>query len=277
MRRTVRWLPVAAALVMAVPAPVHAQFGGLLKKAKQAAEQQNQNPDARPSSAFGPEFTEQTMTAVLNGLAAEEQVLVQRNTLAKQRDDLLDQRGKLVDAHSAEQTAYEQALDKHRECVQQALEQSDEARHAKINAYAQTMAADPTKLARGDTAGAARATLAPIATQAGVSMDFKADTAQALRQCGPPPARAGWMVTADADRTRADSLAAQMRTLENEADAQALQVSGLPATQFAQLRERMVNWYRGGRDKNSVQQFSSAELKLFHEHQAQIEKLDLVL
>ncbi|HEY5264250.1 MAG TPA: hypothetical protein VIJ37_04600, partial [Steroidobacteraceae bacterium] len=76
---------------------------------------------------------------------------------------------------------------------------------------------------------------------------------------------------------RADTLSGQIRALEDRANAAATQASGLPVTQFSQCRERIVNWFRGGRDKNSVQQFSNAELKLFHEHQAQIEKLERVL
>src|SRR5438034_5407155 len=75
-------LPQAAALFVALTtlasAPAHAQFGGLMKKAKQAAEanvekkvDKKVNNNVKPSSAFGEELTESSYASVARGLNAE--------------------------------------------------------------------------------------------------------------------------------------------------------------------------------------------------------------
>ena len=296
MSRILGRLAIGACLVaLATPAPARAQLGGLIKKAKKSVEQHQQDPNARPSSAFGPELTEQTITGVLRGLAAQNRLLDQRDSLARQRDALLTARGALVENHDAEIDAYQTGTEKNRDCRAGVLERESEAMQAKMAIASQQLMSDPAKLAKfqkdmmavqtkaaqlmqkGDTTGAVELQIAFARQIAGVAGTPKADSAKADQECGPAPTKPGWMVQGDADAARADTLAARMRDLETQANDAAIRESGLPAAQFAQARERIVNWFRGGRDNNHLQQFGKAELNLFHEHQAQIEKLERVL
>ena len=294
MRQRIRRICMAAvAAMIVVPAPAHAQLGGLLKKAKKAVETQaSQNPNARPSSAFGPELTEASMTAVLKGLNAQTPIFARINALNEQRDSVSNAEAKARDGHGAEQQAYDAATDTRRECVSQALSRIDDTREAKVQGYAQSIIGDPAKLsalqkamiaaqaqsaqlmAKGDTAGAARVQVEAMSKQMGIAADPKADTVQAERGCGKPPAKPGWMLAADADAARVEAYDRQTRDLEHQVQAEGARVAGMSPAQFALAHERILNWYHGGRDNNSVQQFGAEELKVLHAHEAEIEKLE---
>ncbi len=57
--RTIRLFALTAFFSLIAYAPANAQFGGLIKKAKEKVQQQAEPSKAgRPSEAFGPELTE---------------------------------------------------------------------------------------------------------------------------------------------------------------------------------------------------------------------------
>lgn len=294
MRKGILRICMAAVTAVTVaPAPAHAQLGGLLKKAKKAVEKQTaQNPNARPSSAFGPELTEATMTAVLKGLNAQTPIFARINRVSQQRDSARNASSNLRDGHDDEARAYDAAVDKRRECVSQALSRIDEATQAKVETYAQSLMGDPAKLAafqktvmaaqtlsaqrmaKGDTVGAMRVQVDSMRKAMGINTDPKADTVQAERSCGNPPAKPGWLTAADAEDARADADDRQIRDLEQQVGAEGARVAGMSPAAFALAHERILNWYHGGRDNNSVQQFGAEELKVLHAHEAEIEKLE---
>lgn len=291
-----RMAVVALTIALAAPVPANAQIGGLIKKAAgKVVDQHQDNPNARPSSAFGPELTEQTTTGVLKGLEAEQRILDQRDLVAQKRDALQDASNTLTAPHDAERQAFTSATGRWNECRNGVFDRLDQQQQARVAEQQKQLLSDPAKLAqfqkqimamqeksmqllqKGDTAGAMKLSQDFALSQSGLKIDPKADTAQAIKECGAIPVKPDWMVKAELDDAKADTLSTQVRNLEDKAQAAGVSASGLSAEQFAQARERLVNWYRGGKDNNSVQRFGKAELQLIHEHQAEIEKLERVL
>jgi hypothetical protein len=289
------FLPTSLALaltVLAAPAPASAQLGKLIKKAAKAVDKSQDNPNALPPSAFGPELTEQTLVAVLNGLDAQERMLAQRNTVADQRDALATQRQKTLMGHDEEQSAFRQATDHWNQCRDGVLQQIDNKIQAGMAAYQQKLVSDPGKLAqwqqqmmtmqahvmqmlqKGDTAGAAQYARTTQRKLAGVGGDARADTAQATRTCGNAPPKPAWLAQADADQARVDSLDERVRDLETRANAIGASTAGMSQLQFANGCERIMYWYDGVSGGTVRQRFNDAEVALFNKYKVRIATLE---
>ena len=288
-------LGLSAALLL--PAPAHAQFGGLVKKAKKAVSGDpapaSSGGNGRASNTFGAELTPETFAAVMKGLNAELEPREQRDALARQRDDLVTARSKLLDAHAAELDAYQKAVEKNTECRDAAFDRIDKEHEAAMQRKQQEIMSTPggaqklqedamalsqqaaALMQKGDTAGVQRLQLA--FAQKTLGLDPKADTAAVVRQCGPLPARAAWQVQADADFARADTLDKRISALEGQMNTRGLQASGMSSTQYNLARERIVNWYYGGPSHTSVQQFGKAELEMLNAHAEDIKRVARVL
>jgi hypothetical protein len=286
MLRTARCIAtLAVALAVAAPAPGYAQIGGLVKKAKSAVQRQRDAPS-------GPQLTAQAVEGVLKGLEAQMPILDQRDAVSKQRDAALQDRSKLFDAHPDGSEAYSEAESKNEVCMDSVFTQINDARGAKLAAMGQQLAGDPAKLAafekdimamqqkamqmmqQGDTAGATRVQLEYRYRLTGA--DPKADTTEAVKACGAPPVKPTWLVTADADAARADTLNGRMRDLEERASSTAVTASGLSAEEFAQVRERIITWYEQQDSRYPNQGFTDAEVKLLRARQAEIAKLERI-
>ncbi|HVZ76981.1 MAG TPA: hypothetical protein VG818_03270 [Gemmatimonadaceae bacterium] len=288
---------LAAALLAAAlltPLRADAQLGGLLKKAKDKVEQkQQENSSARPSDAFGPALTEESLPAVLKGLAVTNDLLTQRDGIQKQRDAVNQRRSTLLSAHEAERDAWERAQDATSSCISTVLEKVNQKHQAEMQARLPALMADQAKFqafqqanmkmsqelmaaqAKHDTAGINAIMSRFYKDQFGI--DVKADSASAQSQCGKLAPKPAWMIQVEAQSDTVDKLDTQMRDLESRAEAQGAVASGMDAVKFAMARERLVNWLDGRKRGHYVQQFSSDEIKLFERHQAEIEKVSRAL
>lgn len=294
-----RWISPLAALglsaALLLPATSHAQFGGLLKKAKKAVSGDSSSGPAsgKPSNAFGPELTAQTFAAVMKGLNAELPLKQKRDALAKQVSDILNAHSKLVDSHQAEGDAYQKATNDHEQCTDAAWGQIDENRDAAAQKKQQEMASNPAGMqklqqeamamsqrfaelmAKGDTAGAQRLQLEFARKSLGI--DPKNDTIAVEKKCGKAPAKPAWLRQADSLWARADTLNHQVSDLEATTATRGVQASGMSAVDYNLARERIVNWYYGGDSHTQYQQFGAGERKMLEAHQADIKRVAEVL
>lgn len=296
-----RWISPLAALGLAaallLPTTSHAQFGGLLKKARKAvtgdSSSASSGGNGRPSSAFGPELTPQTFAAVMKGLDAELAPKQQRDALARQSDETQTTRSKLLQAHQAELDAYQKAQSDHQQCTDAAWSRISDEHQAAAQKKQQEILSTPggmqkaqqdamalaqqmrALMQKGDTAGAQR--LQMTYAQRNLGLDPRADTLAVEKQCGKDPAKPAWLVQSDALAARVDTLDRQISQLESTIGTRGVQASGMSAVQYNLARERIVNWYYGGASHTSVQQFGADELKMLNAHEGDIKRVAAVL
>lgn len=280
---------------LAIPVTTSAQIGGLIRKAaRQAIEKPAENASALPSSAFGPALTEQTMTAALHGLEAQQALLLRRDSVAARQDALSNARSKLTDGHDADQQAYNAAGDTWNSCMDDQFGKIDQERGVAMQAVTQKLMADPAKMQafqqqvmamqlkarqmiqQGDTAGA-KALADDFTRKMLGAGSAESDSTRAIKTCGNAPAKPTWMVQADADWERETVLGDTIRILETAADSTGAHTAGMTVEQFGNARERIMYWYMGQKSGTMQQRFDDAELRLFKEHKAEIMKLDRVL
>lgn len=277
------------ALAVAVPAASHAQIGGLIKRAANAAASKTEdkiveNNNLRPSSTFGPELTEESLDGVIRGLAAAQSKLQEAKDLRTARQKVDAEYSKSVDAHEKERQAYEDnrnrigscqddARSKRRDEAQAAFErrvQSDPAGTSKLMQVAMEVSQKlNTAQAKGDTAEVRRM-MTELAKAQG--FDPQADSAAAIKQCGPLPARPAWLSEQESLRERSQSFDRQIRDAESGAHSSGAKASGMGIKEYSMARERVLHWYLEVRHGRKYQQFGPNERKLMEGRRGDIDK-----
>ena len=264
-----------AAFAVSVPAVSHAQLGGLVRKAQNAAANKViENKNLRPSSAFGPELTAETLDAVLRGLAATDAKLAEADRHREARRTLDARLSKSLDAHQKDRESYDNLRikvdqcqsdfrDKRRNELEAEFEakRADPAQQAKLMqltiAYGAKLAAAQQK---GDTAEYRRLTLEMSKAQ---GVDPVADSAAVISACGRVPAKPAWLIEQDSIRALAARGDSQVREAEESAQAAGAAASGMPSRNaYAMARERVMHWYMEKRGASPIQHFGAEERKL---------------
>src|SRR2546423_1751049 len=117
-------------LAMLAAAPAHAQFGGLLKKAKQAAEGKAEQQSNTATDPRGESLNEASLQTVFRGLDAERPKADRARSLWRRSDSLEKASKALMDSHEIEYNAYQskqQAIEECRSSTFSNLEHEHEA------------------------------------------------------------------------------------------------------------------------------------------------------
>ena len=248
---------LAAAVVsaMAAPVPAHAQFGKLLKKAKEKVAGDKDSSVATNSESatatsgslrFGApkfdenmiELTPSVVDRMLRGMAAEVRVAqasgakgTKLNADIAAVDKEYDQ---LQSQHpSSEQSAWQDANYTIEQCIGDELQKRQEQNEGGMQAR---LMSDPVarqkmmelsqragvEMERGDTL-AAKKTMAEL--QALSYPSIKEDSAAARKKCGTPAPKPAWMAREEALNERQSQLADQLRKLDGAARDTALYVT----------------------------------------------------
>ncbi len=273
-------LATAVATALAAPVPAHAQFGKLLKKAKEKVAGANDSTAAgggsgvaspgvlRPGSpkfdASVIELKPSVIEDMLRGMVAEARVT--QASVARQKQieaDLaaLDRETDQLDAQhpSSERDAWQETNSRIDQCISDELQKrqeqsdgemqarlmSDPATRQKMMDLSQRVSAE---LQRGDTV-AANKTMAEV--QALTYPSLKADSAAAMKKCGTPTPKPAWMVREEQLRERRNQLGDELRKTGSAARDTALAVvargaggggAQLTAVQYSMALERMIAW-----------------------------------
>ncbi len=283
MRYLMRFVPLAVAAGVAAalaPAPAFAQFGKLLKKAKDAAT--GSPSGAAPTVRYDEtmlELTGERLDRIVASLMAKAHTLETADgkgivELNREREKALAGLSTPDAAHEAERSAYQNAMDRRNECMRQALDELDRSRQSEMGSKAMDPAFQQQlmersrqvmlALQRGDTAEAKRLQeqlTAPYASAA------RADSAQAERRCGPAPAKPRFMVEDDSLSQLSRVLFDRIRASELLADSVALERSGLDRRQLGMALERIFLYlgyiHARGRPEDG---FSRTELAALEAH-----------
>ena len=244
---------LAAAVVAAIAAPVpaHAQFGKLLKKAKEKVVGDKDRAAASgPSGSVRPgepkfdanvlELDPSLVDRMLRGMAAEarsaqssaakaEKINAEIAAIQKESDEIASKHP------SDERAAWENTNYKVEECITDELQRRQETHEGDMQDMQARLMSDPAlrqkmieisqrasaEMQRGDSA-AAQKTLAEA--DALTYPHAKEDSAAAKKKCGTPVPRPSWMDREDALVERRSQLADQLRKGEGVARDTALQV-----------------------------------------------------
>jgi hypothetical protein len=269
------YIAAFAAFAVSVPAISHAQLGGLVRKAQNAAANKViENKNLKPSSAFGPELTAETLDAVLRGLAATDAKLAESDRHRETRMKLDDRLSKSLDAHQKDRENYDNLRNKTDQCQSDFRDKQRNALEAELDAkradpafqakMMQITLAFAPKLGaaqqKGDTAEYRRLVLEMTKAQ---GLDPVADSAAVINACGRVPAKPAWLVEQDSIRALSARSDSQVRQAEESAQAAGAAASGMPGKNaYAMARERVMHWYMERRGASPIQHFGADERKL---------------
>jgi hypothetical protein len=285
-----RTLQYATAILAAglIASPASAQLGGLMKKAKSAVEKKADNAigktDLMPVNSFGAPLTQQSLDAVIRGLAASQAKLDE----AKQAQAEADRYNKLMSdaaaGHDKDRETYRETSNNVENCQSsfisarrdslakafQAKMLTDPAARAQAAQAATTLGAEYAKLLQaGDTVGA-RNLMSAQATK--LMGDPKLDTAAAVKKCGTAPAKPAWLSDEDKYRAQWEAANNKARKIEEEARTAGLSASGMSKENYGLARERIINWLQEKNGGKAVQVFTDEERKAMESRNADIQK-----
>jgi hypothetical protein len=247
---------LAAAVVAAIAAPVpaHAQFGKLLKKAKEKVVGDKDSSAAAESSggASGPlqfreakfdadliELTPEVLDRVMRGMSVEVAVLKRSAESGKNLSDEVESANKEYDQigkdhPDEERQAWEESNSRINDCISEKVGDLNEKHQGDLQARVMSDPALRQKMTditmkaseasqRGDTA-ATRKYMDEL--EAVANPYAKEDSAAARKQCGTPAPKPAWLVRQEKLATQRSALADSLRKLEGRARDTAIVATG---------------------------------------------------
>lgn len=275
-----------AAFAVSVPAVSQAQLGGLVRKATNAATNKMvENKNLKPSSAFGPELTAESLDGVLRGLSAADAKLDEADRLRSTRVRIDEELSQSLNAHEKDREVFDNQVRKTETCQSDFRRQRNKENQEMFDAKIKNNPAGQAQLMqvvvqlggklamaqqKGDTAEQRRITLEIYKAQ---GLDPIADSAATIKTCGVVPAQPAWLVEQDSLRHRSARADNQVRETESGAQAAGAAASGMSSKAYAQARERVMHWYMEARGGSPIQHFGGDERKLMEAKRPTIEKL----
>jgi hypothetical protein len=304
-------MPQAVALLIALTVltapPAHAQFGGVLKKAKQAAAgaaekkvdkkvDQKVNSKLRPSSTWGAELTESSLTSLLRGLNVELGKVDRRDAMLVEADSAHARNERLQDQHRSVFASYEKQQSANQDCRHNAEEansvKNQQAMQNKVMGQLSpefqkegAAMSERNKKAiekaqkSGDQAAIAKANenyQRDLMKLMGV--DSHADSLAIDRQC-PMPREPASVKESNALTARENELRIQIRAVDAEITAAGVAASGMTDEIYSLAKERVVNWAQEVffDTPSQIQEFGTAERKLLEARKTEIRRVRKVL
>ena len=274
-------LATAVVFALVAPTPAHAQFGRLIKKAKdKVAAEKDTSAAASTESAGAPagalrfgapkfdadviELTPAVLDRVMRGMSVEVSALKKNAVKGKQISDDIEAANKEYDHIASqhpdeERQAWQESNDKINQCLDAALDKLKEQRQGEAQAR---LMGDPevrkkmmelsqkasASAQSGDTVASQKIM---VELEALVYPYAKEDSVTARKECGTPPAKSAWLVRQEELSERRSDLASQLRDLDGQARDTAIVATGgagarsaelLTPRQYSLALERLVAW-----------------------------------
>jgi len=284
MNRLVVSLAAAAIASTLLATPAHAQWRDLIKKkvAEKVAEKvSGSKPDSNSTVAanskrasryvpavVGEELTEEVLDAAIRGMQAEVASGGRADSLDREIDLSLKQRGSVDELQ-----AYRAGADRHRTCVASYLIQLESKILMDMSTRAHNRSATPAQMKkfedgysgyltaltalmqRGDSAGAVKLRR-DFWHSVGRDIDTRADTLAAEKAgCGTDPVKPAGVVAEE----RVDSLRAASRYFREQYHEQGAKASGLTAVRYSLAVERVRTWWDDMRERNAARDRSASK------------------
>lgn len=279
-------LTATLALAVFLPVPAHAQFGGLVNKAKEKMAQQ-----VAPVVP-GEQLTDDLLSHVITGASAADRVLADRDRITAARDAKNKELSALYDRNQQTRAGYNQASQAISQCRSGSFNVRENERKDKMEARAKELQQDPAFLGKmqllqqkymkqimeaqqkNDPVALQKAQMGLMQEVTGMDVfaEAKKDTAAVDSKCGKMPALPAAL--AEEERIK-KTVAAQddsLRTLEASAVNAGAAASGLEQIRYLALKERtlgMLNKLAG----NGTAKFGDEEMAAIRKRQPELEKL----
>jgi len=289
---------LACAFALAAPTPASAQFGGLIKKAKEKVAEKGveQAADKMGPVAPGEQLTDDLLGKVITGAQAADRMLGERDRVTASRDAKNKDLSALKDKNQPVHSAYDQANGKISECRSSAFNTLEEARQEKYDAQIKKIQADPNMMGKyqliamkySKSLAEAQQKQDPALLQK-VQMDMmkeiigsdpfadmKKDSATVTAKCGKLPALPPSL--AQEERLQKEVAAADdsIRTLEAKAVNAGAAASGLEQVRYLQLKERALS-IMGRVGGQGGAKYGNEEMEAVKKRMADLEKVKRAL
>jgi hypothetical protein len=282
-------LVAAFAAVALAPASAHAQFGGLVRKAKAKVVSSEASPANGPAPRYDAttiELDADALQRVIAGLTAQQRVLAGADgadgvdAIARKRQAISAQRDAIEKAHPDGQEKYNDLTRKYDDCTRPMYERLRKEHNAQMQAKAMSPDFRAAMLAKAQEMGAAQArgdTAAVRKIQAemmGPALQYAHDDTVAVqRACGTPPVKPAYLVQSDSLVDADSRLATQLNAVQERSQVAALQESGMTDRQFSMARERIEYYLERAKGRQRQQGFSAKELSALDARRADLERL----
>jgi hypothetical protein len=261
MTRSSHLTPLVAALALAlsVAPAAHAQFGGLINKAKdKMADKAKENVGP---VAPGEQLTEDLLGKVITGAQAGDRILGDRDRVTAARDAKNKELSALAEKNAPVHQAYNQANSKIMDCRDASMSSLDKARQERNDAQMKARENDPAFMGKmqlmsmkyGKAIQEAQQKNDPVALQKAqtdmmkellgvdVFADVKKDSVATDAKCGKVPTQPAALIQEEKMRKDVEAMDNELRTLEAKAVTQGAQAAGLEQVRYLQLKERALS------------------------------------
>jgi hypothetical protein len=286
---------LVASLVLSLPAPAHAQFGGLMSKAKEKVAEKASEKTA--PIAPGEQLTDDLLGKVITGAQAADRILSERDAIQSQRaakdKELSDLREKNAPVHQA----YNEGNSKIMDCRSASLSALNEARQERMQKKVASMQSDPVAMAKAqlvmmnyakayaeaqqkqDPVAMAKAQQDMMKEIGGedVFAEIKKDSVATDAKCGKAPALPASLAQEEQAQKDIAALDDRLRTLEARAVTQGAQASGLEQTRYLAAKERALSIMNRLAGQGAAVRYGEEEMDAVKKRQGDLEKVKRAL
>ena len=284
-----------SALVLSTPFPAHAQFGGLVNRAKEKVAEKAAEKTA--PIAPGEQLTDDLLGKVITGAQAADRILTDRDAIQVQRStkekELSDLREKNAPVHQA----YNEGNSKIMDCRSSSLNSLNEARQERMEKKVASMQSDPVAMARAqlvmmnyakamadaqqkqDAVALAKAQQDMIKALGGedIYADVKKDSVATDAKCGIAPALPAALQREEQLQKDIAGLDDRLRTLEARAVTQGAQASGLEQVRYLAAKERALSILQRMAGQGAAVRYGDEEMDAVRKRQGDLEKVKRAL
>ena len=284
----------ATAALFLLPLSASAQFGGLMKKARDKVAQATDDGNA---TAPGQALDEPTLAKLLTGFRAADLSLASRDKLDAERTVKNKELSEMRDRNQPAQDAYNSANETVSSCRTSILQANEESRGNRLEKEMQSKASDPVFMGRmqiamtkyrqatqaaqksNDPAAMGKAQLDMQRELLGVDIvaEMKKDSLAADGKCGKPVGRPAALAAGSALQKQIDAIDARIRELEAKAVNDGARAAGMDRVKYTELKERVKSVYERARQDLNRGVYGSEELALIQKHRSEIEQVMRVL
>ncbi|CAN5425519.1 hypothetical protein BH09GEM1_BH09GEM1_40430 [soil metagenome] len=288
-------LLAVSALALLTPSAAHAQFGGLMNRAKEKVAEKAAEKMA--PIAPGEQLTEDLLGKVITGAQAADRVLADRDAAQSQRDAKSKELAALQEKNAPVHQAYNEGNSKIMDCRSSSFHSLDEARQERMNKKVATMQSDPVAMAKvqlvmmnyakamadaqktQDAVALAKAQQDMMAAVSGedIFAELKKDSLAADAKCGKAPAMPASLMQEEQLQKDIAGIDDQLRTLEARAVTQGAQASGLEQVRYLQLKERALSIMNRMAGQGATVKFGDDEMNAVKRRQGDLEKVKRAL
>jgi hypothetical protein len=285
----------AISLVFSTPSAAHAQFGGLVNRAKEKVAEKAAEKTA--PIAPGEQLTDDLLGKVIVGAQSADRILSERDAIQSQRAAKDKELSGLREKNAPVHQAYNEGNSKIMDCRNSSLSSLEEARTERMNKKVASLQSDPVAMARvqlvmmkygkavadaqqkQDAVALAKAQQDMMREVTGEDIypELKKDSVATDAKCGKAPAMPAALMQEEQAEKDVATFDDRLRTLEARAVTQGAQASGLEQVRYLAAKERALSIMNRMAGQGAAVRFGDEEMDAVKKRQGDLEKVKRAL